>query len=64
MLTWAIIFFLTFFFVFFMFTIFGIPDMERRKKKEESSHRPATRIFVVIVLIEHLRFPVASLLED
>ena len=33
------------FFVFFMFTVFGIPDIERRKK-EESSYRPATRIFV------------------
>ena len=30
----------------FMFTIFGIPNIERRKKKEESSHRPSTRIFV------------------
>ena len=36
--------FILFFFEFFMFTIFGIP--ERRKKKEESSQRPATRIFV------------------
>ena len=34
------------FFLFFMFTIFAIPDIERRKKKEESSPRPATRIFV------------------
>ena len=34
------------FFVFFMFTVFGIPDIERRKKKDESSRRPATRIFV------------------
>ena len=31
---------------FLFFTIFGTPDIERRKKKEESSHRPATRIFV------------------
>ena len=38
--------FLTVFFVFFMFTIFGIPIIESRKKKEESSPRPATRIFV------------------
>ena len=37
-------------FVFFMFTIFGIPDIERRKKKEESSHRPATRIPVFLWL--------------
>ena len=34
------------FFEFFMFIIFGTPDIERRKKEEESSHRPATRIFV------------------
>ena len=34
------------FFVFFMYTVFGIPDLEKRKKKEESSHWPATRIFV------------------
>ena len=47
MLKWAIFkFFLTVFFVFFMFTIYGIPVIEGRKKKEESSHRPATRIFV------------------
>ena len=38
---------LIFFLLFFaMFTVFGIPDIERRKKKEKSSHRPATRIFV------------------
>ena len=38
--------FLTVFFEFYMFTIFVIPDIERRKKKEESFHRPVTRIFV------------------
>ena len=36
----------SFLYFLFMFTIFGIPDIERRKKKEESSLRPATRIFV------------------
>ena len=46
MLTWAILYFFDSFFVFFMFTIFGIPDIERRKIKDESSDRPATRIFV------------------
>ena len=38
--------FLDSFFVFFMFTIFGIANIERIKNKEESSQRPATRIFV------------------
>ena len=37
MLTWVI--FLISFFEFFMFTIFGIPDIESRK--EGCSHRPA-----------------------
>ena len=31
-LTWAIFYFLISFYVFFMFTIFGIPDIERRKR--------------------------------
>ena len=65
MLTWAIFFF----FVFFL--CLQILGYRKKKEKEESSHRPATRILVqqykhtVFICIDlKLLFLVAYLLED
>ena len=69
-LTWAI--FLIFFCIFFMFTNFGIPDIERRKRKRNLLiGQPQGSFFIrkyrhtVFICIDlKLLFLVACLLED
>ena len=68
MLTWAIFFF--FFCIFFMFTNFGIPDIERRKRKRNLLiGQPQGSLFegidtVFICFDLKLLFLVACLHED